>query len=73
LGSAEYADALEVLALFDTYAKRNPRMAGEQHPDLPHLWIFETPAALSRLPRIAVVYTIEDDEGFVTLRNLYRL
>jgi hypothetical protein len=73
LAPAEYDGGLDVLLLFDKYACINPRMAGTQHPELPHLWLFETPPAVSRLPRVVLVYTIEDDEGYVTLWNLYRL
>jgi len=73
LGKASYKAGLEVLELFETYALRDPRMAGVQHPTLPGLWLFETPSALKRLPRLVLVYSIEDDEGFVTLWNVYRL
>lgn len=47
-------------------------MVGSPHPDLPDLWTFEAPA-IARLPAIVLTYTIEDDDGFVTLRNLHRL
>jgi hypothetical protein len=73
LALAEYDAGVDLLVLFDEYATLNPRMAGTQHPDLPHLWLFESPSALSRLPRVVLVYTIEDDEGYATLWNLYRL
>jgi hypothetical protein len=73
LALAEYEGALEVIGLFEFYATRNPRMVGDQHPLLPHLWLFETPLALSRLPRLVLTYTIEDEAGFVTLQNLQRL
>jgi hypothetical protein len=64
---------LEVLALFETFALKNPRMAGEPHPHLPTAWVFQTPPALVRLPQVAILYTIDEPEGFVTLWNLYRL
>lgn len=70
---AEYDPFVDLLVLFDQYATINPRMAGSQHPHFAHLWLFESPSALSRLPRVVLVYTIEDEEGYVTLWNLYRL
>jgi hypothetical protein len=73
LAPAEYQGAIEVIDLFEIYACRNPRMAGDEHSELPGLWVFETPSALSRLPRLALVYGIDDDDGYVTLCNLYRL
>jgi hypothetical protein len=73
LAPAEHEDALDVIELFEKYALINPRMAGDQHPVLLEFWTFETPIALTRLPRIVLTYTIEDQDGSVTLRNLHRL
>jgi hypothetical protein len=73
LGKAEYEAGLEVLDLFEAYALRDPKMAGEPHPTLPTVWVFQTPPSLTRLPQIAVLYTIDEPERYVTLWNLYRL
>jgi len=73
LAKAEYLDALQVLGVFEQFALKDPKMAGEPHPHLPAVWVFQTPPALSRFPQIAVLYTIDEREGFVTLWNLYRL
>ncbi len=48
-------------------------MAGEPHPSLTTVWVFQTPPTLARLPQVAIVYTIEEVQGFVTLWNVYRL
>jgi hypothetical protein len=73
LASTEYAAALEVLGLFETFALKDPQMAGEPHPSLATVWVFQTPPTLARLPQVAIVYTIEEVQGFVTLWNVYRL
>jgi len=73
LATAEYALGVEVLDLFERQAVVDPRMPGEPHPALPHLWIFETPAAIARLPRLIVVYTIDEAQGVVDMWNLYQL
>lgn len=73
MGAVDYPAGIEVLDLFTLQAEREPRMPGSPHSALPDLWVFETPSAIKRLPRIAVVYTIDDANGFVDLWNLYRL
>lgn len=73
MAKSEYQEALEVLALFDAYTRKDPRMAGEPHPNLPTVWVFQTPSGLLRFPQLALLYTIEDGEGMVTLWNLYRI
>ena len=69
----EYSLGIEILDLFERQAVIDPRMPGEQHPTLPDLWLFETPNAVVRLPRLVVVYTIDDRRGAIDLWNLYRL
>jgi len=73
LDEDEYEGALEILGLFEQFALKDPKMAGVPHPHLPSVWVFQTPTALVRFPQIAVLYTIDEPEGFVTLWNLYRL
>ena len=73
MGSADYDAGLEVLELFEASACRNPRMVGEPHPEMGGLWLFETPYELRRLPRLVLVYDIDDDAGLVQLWNVYRL
>ena len=48
-------------------------MAGEEHTELPDFWLFETPQMVARVPRLTIVYTIDDAGGFADLWNLYRL
>ena len=69
----EYEAGLEVLSAFEREAKRDPRAAGVEHPALPGLWVAETSSLLRRLPRIVIVYTIEDAAGVVRAWNLFRL
>lgn len=59
--------------MFDQQAVIDPRMPGEQHPVLSELWLFETPGAIVRLPRLVIVYTIDEERGVVDMWNLYRL
>ena len=51
----------------------DPRMAGVEHTELPAFWLFETPQMVARVPRLTIVYTIDDAGGFADLWNLYRL
>ncbi len=70
-GKYDYQLLLEVTNLFERYVEIDPKMAGMRHPDHKELWLFQTPDALLRLPKIVIVYSIEPDEGFVTLWNIF--
>lgn len=73
LGSTEYPAAIEILDSFELVACRNPRALGEQHPNYPEIWVYEPPRAIKRLPRMVLVYTIDDKLGVVRLWNVYLL
>ena len=70
LGNADFKAAIEVLDAFELVACRNPRALGQQHPEYPEIWVYEPPRAVRRLPRIALVYTIDDQRKVVRLWNL---
>lgn len=63
---------MDVLQSFDDAACVNPRIIGEQHPDLPggRFWIYESPP-ISRLPTVRILYEIDDDKGIVIYWNLW--
>jgi hypothetical protein len=73
LDSASFQSAIEVLDAFELAACRNPRALGQQHPEFPDIWVYEPPRAVRRIPRIALVYTIDDVGGIVRLWNLVLL
>ena len=65
---------MEVLDTFERLARIDPRLPGIAHAAVSGLWLFEGPTrGISRLPRLVIVYTIDEAEGFVDLWNLYRL
>ena len=58
-------DLLESLQANLTF---DPRSAGEPHPHLPGIWVYESPP-VARLPKVFILYTIDDETGIVRLRN----
>jgi hypothetical protein len=69
----DYQTLLEITDLFERYVEIDPKMAGIPHPEHQELWVFQTPEALSRFPKIVIVYSIEPDEGCVTLWNIFHI
>jgi hypothetical protein len=69
----DYQTLLEVTVLFEKYVEIDPKMAGTPHPEYQDLWVFQTPEALYRLPKIVIVYSIEPSDGFVTLWNIFTI
>lgn len=49
---------------------RDPRSVGEPHAGFPgdRIWLVESPP-LRRLPRLCILYEIDDERGIVTLYN----
>lgn len=47
-------------------------MIGVPHPAMPHIWVYESPR-LTRMPSIVIIFSIDDDEGFVDLWNCYTI
>lgn len=70
LGSADYRASIEVLDAFELLVCKDPRAAGQQHRACPDWWIYEAPRVIRRLPRIALLYSIDDEGGFVRLWNV---
>ena len=70
---ADYEAGLEVLELFEQLVAVDPQMPGVRHPTLDDHWVFVTPAAIRRLPKFVITYTIETVDGVVVLWNLNRL
>jgi hypothetical protein len=57
---------LEASLCFDPYS------VGERHPAFPNgkCWVWESPD-IERLPKVVVLYTIDDENGRIVLRNFY--
>lgn len=73
VGAHELDTCQELLSAFEVQATADPRRAGEAHAGVPGMWVYQSPRPLGRVPPMVIVYTIDDDEGFVDLWNLYRL
>jgi hypothetical protein len=72
LAVTEQSSALDAIDFFASVALRDPREAGEQHPSLSEIWLYQTPP-IARFPNFIIVYAIEDDLGVVRMLNLYRI
>lgn len=60
---------LEILDIFEHGVTRGPRASGEPHVAFPEIWVYEIPY-VSRLPFIAIIYTIDDAAGVVYAWNM---
>jgi len=69
LGDVDHEAFLDILKNFETMALINPRMIGVPHPELPNIWVYESPR-LTRFPPIVIIYTVNDDTGMVILWNV---
>jgi hypothetical protein len=66
-----HSDALwDVLLAFEEAVCVNPRRIGEPHPAFSDgkIWIYESPP-IQRLPRVRILYEIDDDKGIVIYHN----
>jgi hypothetical protein len=72
LAGHNYDGALDAVASFDILAEINPRAPGEEHPDIPGLWVYEAPD-VARVPRFALSYTIDDGTGTVVIEDIHIL
>lgn len=62
----------EVLNYFEHVATRDPRRAGVPHPNLEQAWVFEF-SGVQRLPRVVILYRIDDAAGLVIQANIHVL
>ena len=73
LGALERDAVIDVLDAFEFAARLNPRSLGEPHPNNKEFWTYEPPRTIARVPRMVLVYSIDDDNGVVRLWNIYLL
>lgn len=60
----------DILVSFEEAVCVNPRIIGEQHPGFSggRMWVYESPP-LNRLPKVTILYEIDDENGVVILWN----
>ena len=63
---------MDVLESFEDVVCVNPRRNGEPHPAFKggKVWIYESPP-ISRLPRVRILYEIDDANGIVIYWNFW--
>jgi hypothetical protein len=63
---------LDILDAFEDGVKKDPRSCGEMHPAYSkgNFWVYESPP-IARLPKIFMLYEIDDEKGQVKLWNFH--
>ena len=71
-GGAQSDELWDLLLSFDDIVCVNPRRIGEPHPAFVggKVWIYKSPP-ISRLPRVRILYEIDDESGIVIYRNFW--
>lgn len=67
-GSVDPYGLDEILANFSDLAERDPDLAGVPHPEHDGIYVHESPA-LSRLPSIIFIFSVDRKAGVVRLWN----
>lgn len=72
MGALDFYRFAEILENFEEIAKIDPFMLGVPHPNIPQLFVYQSPK-LATMPSCVFTFTINEDAKVVTLQNAWIL